>query len=317
MLPDILVLATSPSAAVNEQLERSYTCHHAWQVAPEQRAAWLRERAGRIRAVVTTGALGLKRADMDALPALEIIAVNGVGLDGVDLDAARARGIAVTTTPNVLTDDVADVALGLLLASARHIVLLDRFVRDGAWERREAVKPAASLRGKTAGIFGFGQIGQAIALRLAAFGVQVRYYQPRAKPGVSAPLADSLLALAHESDYLIVCAPGTPATRHAVNAEVLAALGPQGTLVNIARGALIDEEAMIDALAQGRLGAAALDVFADEPKVPAALRALPNVVLTPHVGSLTVETRHAMGQLVVDNLQAHFAGQPLPTPVKL
>ena len=317
MLPDILILATSPSAAVNEQLERSYTCHHAWQVAPEQRAAWLQERASRIRAVVTTGALGLKRADMDALPALELIAVNGVGLDGVDLDEARARGIAVTTTPNVLTDDVADVALGLLLASARHIALLDRFVRDGGWERREPVKPASSLRGKTAGIFGFGQIGQAIALRLAAFGVQVRYYQPRAKPGVDVPRAGSLLALAQESDYLIVCAPGTPATRHAVDAAVLAALGPAGTLINIARGALIDEEALIAALQDGTLGAAGLDVFADEPRVPAALRALPNVVLTPHVGSLTVETRHAMGQLVVDNLQAHFAGQPLPTPVKL
>ncbi|WP_312437247.1 2-hydroxyacid dehydrogenase [Janthinobacterium sp.] len=317
MLPDILILATSPSAAVNEQLERSYTCHHAWQVAPEQRAAWLQERASRIRAVVTTGALGLKRADMDALPALELIAVNGVGLDGVDLDEARARGIAVTTTPNVLTDDVADVALGRLLASARHIALLDRFVRDGGWERREPVKPASSLRGKTAGIFGFGQIGQAIALRLAAFGVQVRYYQPRAKPGVDVPRAGSLLALAQESDYLIVCAPGTPATRHAVDAAVLAALGPAGTLINIARGALIDEEAMIAALQDGTLGAAGLDVFADEPRVPAALRALPNVVLTPHVGSLTVETRHAMGQLVVDNLQAHFAGQPLPTPVKL
>lgn len=317
MLPDILILATSPSAAVNEQLERSYTCHHAWQVAPEQRAAWLQERASRIRAVVTTGALGLKRADMDALPALELIAINGVGLDGVDLDQARARGIAVTTTPNVLTDDVADVALGLLLASARHIALLDRFVRDGGWERREAIKPASSLRGKTAGIFGFGQIGQAIALRLAAFGVQVRYYQPRAKPGVDVPRADSLLALAQESDYLIVCAPGTPATRHAVDAAVLAALGPAGTLINIARGALIDEEALIAALTDGTLGAAGLDVFADEPRVPAALRALPNVVLTPHIGSLTVETRHAMGQLVVDNLQAHFAGQPLPTPVKL
>lgn len=317
MLPDILILATSPSAAVNQQLEGSYTCHHAWQVAPEQRAAWLQERASRIRAVVTTGALGLKSAEVAALPALEIIAVNGVGLDGVDLDAARARGIAVTTTPNVLTDDVADVALGLLLASARHIVLLDRYVRDGAWERREAIKPASSLRGKTAGIFGFGQIGQAIALRLAAFGVQVRYYQPRAKAGVDVPRAESLLALAHESDYLIVCAPGTPATRHAVDAEVLAALGPQGTLINIARGALIDEEALIAALQDGTLGAAGLDVFADEPRVPAALRALPNVVLTPHVGSLTVETRHAMGQLVVDNLQAHFAGLPLPTPVKL
>ena len=315
MLPDILILAISPSADVNQQLERSYTCHHAWQVAPEQRAAWLQERAGRIRAVVTTGALGLKRADMDALPALELIAVNGVGLDGIDLDATRARGIAVTTTPNVLTDDVADVALGLLLASARQISLLDRYVRDGGWERREPVRPASSLRGKTAGIFGFGQIGQAIAQRLAAFGIQVRYYQPRAKPGVDAPRAESLLALALESDYLIVSAPGTPATRHAVDAGVLAALGPQGTLINIARGALIDEEAMIAALQDGTLGAAGLDVFADEPRVPAALRALPNVVLTPHIGSLTVETRHAMGQLVVDNLQAHFAGLPLPTPV--
>ena len=315
MLPDILILAISPSADVNQQLERSYTCHHAWQVAPEQRAAWLQERAGRIRAVVTTGALGLKRADMDALPALELIAVNGVGLDGIDLDATRARGIAVTTTPNVLTDDVADVALGLLLASARQISLLDRYVRDGGWERREPVRPASSLRGKTAGIFGFGQIGQAIAQRLAAFGIQVRYSQPRAKPGVDAPRAESLLALAQESDYLIVSAPGTPATRHAVDAGVLAALGPQGTLINIARGALIDEEAMIAALQDGTLGAAGLDVFADEPRVPAALRALPNVVLTPHIGSLTVETRHAMGQLVVDNLQAHFAGLPLPTPV--
>ena len=315
MLPDILILAISPSADVNQQLERSYTCHHAWQVAPEQRAAWLQERAGRIRAVVTTGALGLKRADMDALPALELIAVNGVGLDGIDLDATRARGIAVTTTPNVLTDDVADVALGLLLASARQISLLDRYVRDGGWERREPVRPASSLRGKTAGIFGFGQIGQAIAQRLAAFGIQVRYYQPRAKPGVDAPRAESLLALAQESDYLIVSAPGTPATRHAVDAGVLAALGPQGTLINIARGALIDEEAMIAALQDGTLGAVGLDVFADEPRVPAALRALPNVVLTPHIGSLTVETRHAMGQLVVDNLQAHFAGLPLPTPV--
>ena len=317
MLPDILVLATSPSAAVNQQLEQRYTCHHAWQVAPEQRAAWLRERASRIRAVVTTGALGLKRADMDALPALEIIAVNGVGLDGIDLDAARARGIAVTTTPNVLTDDVADVALGLLLASTRHIVLLDRFVRDGAWERREAVKPASSLRGKTAGIFGFGQIGQAIALRLAAFGVHVRYFQPRVIMGTSVPRAASLLVLAQESDYLFVCAPGTPATRQSIDRSVLDALGPQGTLINIARGALIDEDALIAALQDGRLGAAGLDVFADEPRVPNALRALPNVVLTPHVGSLTVETRHAMGQLVVDNLAAHFAGLPLLTPITL
>ena len=315
MPPDILILAPSPSAAVNAQLEQQYTCHHAWQQSPDERHAWLAGRAPAIRAVVTTGALGLNAVDMGMLPALEIVAVNGVGLDGVALDVARQRGIAVTTTPNVLTDDVADLALGLLLASARHIAALDRFVRDGGWERREAVAPASSLRGKTAGIFGFGQIGQAIALRLAAFGVIVRYYQPRAIAGSSVPRADSLLALAQESDYLIVCAPGTPATRQIIGRTVLDALGPQGTLINIARGALVDEDAMIAALQDGHLGAAGLDVFAHEPDVPAALRALPNVVLTPHVGSLTVETRHAMGQLVVDNLAAHFAGQPLLTPV--
>ncbi|MGK5080753.1 2-hydroxyacid dehydrogenase [Janthinobacterium sp. HLX7-2] len=317
MPPDILILAPSPSAAVNAQLEQQYTCHHAWQQAPEERHAWLAELAPCIRAVVTTGVLGLNATDMGLLPNLEIVAVNGVGLDSVALDVARQRGIAVTTTPNVLTDDVADVALGLLLASVRHIAALDRFVRDGRWERREAIAPASSLRGKTAGIFGFGQIGQAIALRLAAFGIHVRYYQPRAIAGTAVPRAESLLALAQESDYLIVCAPGTPATRKIIDRSVLDALGPQGTLINIARGALIDEAAMIAALQDGHLGAAGLDVFADEPNVPAALRALPNVVLTPHVGSLTVETRHAMGQLVVDNLQAHFAGLPLPTRVKL
>ena len=317
MPPELLILAPSPSAAVNAQLERQYTCHHAWQVPVAERHAWLAERAPAIRAVVTTGALGLSATDMALLPHLEIIAVNGVGLDGVALDQARARGIAVTTTPNVLTDAVADVALALLLASARHIVSLDRFVRDGGWERRETIAPASSLRGKTAGIFGFGQIGQAIALRLAAFGIHVRYFQPRAIAGTDVPRAQSLLALAQESDYLFVCAPGTPATRKIVDRSVLDALGPQGTLINIARGALIDEVALIAALQDGHLGAAALDVFTDEPRVPNALRALPNVVLTPHVGSLTVETRHAMGQLVVDNLAAHFAGLPLLTPITL
>lgn len=317
MPPELLILAPSPSAAVNAQLEQQYTCHHAWQVPADGRHAWLAQRSPAIRAVVTTGALGLNAGDMALLPHLEIIAVNGVGLDGVALDQARERGIAVTTTPNVLTDDVADLALALLLASARHIVALDRFVRDGGWERREAIAPASSLRGKTAGIFGFGQIGQAIALRLAAFGVHVRYFQPRVIMGTSVPRAASLLALAQESDYLFVCAPGTPATRQSIDRSVLDALGPQGTLINIARGALIDEDALIAALQDGRLGSAGLDVFADEPRVPNALRALPNVVLTPHVGSLTVETRHAMGQLVVDNLAAHFAGLPLLTPITL
>lgn len=172
------------------------------------------------------------------------------------------------------------------------------------------------MRGKVAGIFGYGRIGQAIAARLAALGMEIRYYQPRPVPGVAAARADSLLALARQSDYLILCAPANASTRHAVNAAVLDALGPEGTLVNIARGALVDEHALIAALHTGQLGAAALDVFEHEPEVPPALRALDNVVLTPHIGSLTVETRHAMGQLTVDNLLAHFAGQPLLTPLR-
>jgi lactate dehydrogenase-like 2-hydroxyacid dehydrogenase len=221
----------------------------------------------------------------------------------------------VTNTPGVLTDDVADLAVALLLAVSRRVPALDGYVRAGQWQAGVPVRPARALRGKVAGIYGFGRIGQAVASRLAAFGLQLRYWQPNVKAGVDVPRSDSLLALARESDYLVVCAPGGAATKGTVDAAVLEALGPEGTLVNIARGSLVDEPALIAALAEGRLGAAALVVFAEEPSVPAALAALPNVVLTPHVGSLTVETRHAMGQLVVDNLLAHFEGRPLPTPV--
>jgi lactate dehydrogenase-like 2-hydroxyacid dehydrogenase len=175
---------------------------------------------------------------------------------------------------------------------------------------------ANGLRGKTAGIFGFGRIGQAIAARLRPFGMSLAYFQPRPIDGSDVPRAPSLVELAARSDYLILCAPANAATRHAVDAAVLAALGPQGVLVNIARGALVDEAALVAALSDGRLGAAGLDVFEDEPNVPPALFALPTTVLTPHIGSFTVETRHAMGQLTLDNLVAHFAGLPLLTPVQ-
>ncbi|CDG83231.1 2-hydroxyacid dehydrogenase [Janthinobacterium agaricidamnosum] len=316
MKPEILVVAASPSSSVMAQLEQQFHCHHLWQVAAGGRDAFIRQVGAGVRGVVTTGALGLNARDIGLLPALEIIAINGIGIDGVALDVTRARGIAVTTTPDVLTDDVADLALTLLLSAARRLPALDQYVRDGSWERRASLAPASSLRGKQAGIFGFGRIGQAIARRLTAFGLELAYYQPRPIAGAEVPRAASLLELAQRSDYLVVCAPGGTDTRHAINAGVLAALGPKGTLVNIARGSLVDEDALIAALQTGALGAAGLDVFADEPRVPAALRALPNVVLTPHVGSLTEETRHAMGQLVVDNLTAHFAGRPLLTPVK-
>ncbi|WP_373986842.1 2-hydroxyacid dehydrogenase [Duganella sp. BuS-21] len=315
MKPEVLVVAASPSASVMAQLEQHFHCHHLWQQSPEQQADWLRGVAGAVRAVLTTGNLGISAALLAQLPAVEIVAVNGIGTDAVDLTATRARGIAVTNTPGVLTDDVADLALTMLLAAARRLPALDFYVRTGAWEAGKPVAPARALRGKVCGIFGFGRIGQAIALRAQAFGMQVRYFQPRAIEGTNLPRAASLLALAEDSDYLVLSAPASPATRHAVDAAVLAALGAQGTLVNIARGALVDEAALIDALRARTLGMAALDVFADEPRVPAALRELDNVVLTPHVGSLTVETRHAMGQLVVDNLLAYFSGRPLLTPV--
>lgn len=316
MKPDVLVMAASPSADVMAQLEQDFECHHWWQQPHEQQAAWLAGVAPQVRAVLTTGAIGIKADLLAQLPKVEIVAVNGIGTDAVDLEATRARGVAVTNTPGVLTDDVADLALTLLLAAARRLPALDAFVRDGSWQAGKPLAPTRALRGKVCGVYGFGRIGQAIAARAAAFGMQIQYFQPRAIDGVAAPRAASLLALAQASDYLVVAAPGSPATHHTVDAAVLAALGPQGTLVNIARGSLVDEEALIAALREGTLGCAALDVFADEPRVPAALRELDNVVLTPHVGSLTVETRHAMGQLVVDNLRAHFTGQPLLTPVK-
>nr|WP_315393839.1 2-hydroxyacid dehydrogenase [uncultured Duganella sp.] len=315
MKPEVLVLAASPSTAVMEQLDHHFTCHHAWRLPQGDQPGYIRRVAPGVRGLLTTGMIGAGPALLEQLPALEVVAVNGIGTDAVALEATRARGIAVSNTPGVLTDDVADLALTLLLAAARRLPALDRYVRDGAWEAGQPLAPTRALRGKVCGVFGFGRIGQAVAARAEAFGMRTMYFQPRAIAGVAQPRCESLLELARASDYLVVCAPGGAATRHVVDAAVLAALGPQGTLVNIARGSLVDQPALIAALDAGTLGMAALDVFDDEPRVPAALRALGNVVLAPHVGSLTVETRHAMGQLVVDNLVAYFEGRPLPTPV--
>lgn len=315
MKPEILVLGASPSQSVMAQLEQAFHCHHAWRIAPSDQDAFIGGVALAVRGVVTTGTIGITPARVALLPALEIIAVNGIGVDAVAFEATRPRGIRVTNTPGVLTDDVADLALTLLLAQARRLPALDRYVRAGEWENKAALAPTRALRGRVAGIFGFGRIGQAIALRLAAFGMELRYYQPNVVAATSVVRSASLLALARESDFLLVCAPGGADTRHSIDAAVMAALGPAGTLINVARGSIIDEPALIAALQGGQLGFAALDVFETEPNVPPALRALANVVLTPHVGSLTVETRHAMGQLVVDNLLAHFAGTPLLTPI--
>lgn len=315
MKSEILVLGPIAVQSVMDELDATYHCHHAWRVAASEQHAYIRSVAANVRGVVTTGSIGITAERVGLLPAVEIVAVNGIGVDAVAFDATRPRAIHVTNTPGVLTDDVADLAVLLLLSAARRLPVLDRYVRAGDWERKVPLSPSLSVRGKVAGIFGFGRIGQAVAHRLQAFGMEVRYYQPNPVDVPGTVRAASLQALAAESDYLVVCAPGGATTRRVVDAEVLNALGPQGTLINIARGSLVDEAALISALQDGRLGAAGLDVFEDEPRVPQALRDLDNVVLTPHVASLTVETRRAMGQLVLDNLAAHFAGKPLLTPV--
>ncbi len=224
--PTVLVLAKASSAAAMEELENAFTCLHLWQQAPDAQEDYLARAAPGVRAVFTTGIVGISAARIAQLPALEIIAVHGTGVDKIALLAAAARGIAVTNTPGVLTDDVADLAVALVLASARKLPQMDRHVRSGAWEAGAPLTPGRSIRGKVAGLFGFGAIGQAIAQRLAAFGMAIRYYQRSELAGSTATRSASLLALAADSDYLIVVVPGGAATQHAVNREVLAALGP-------------------------------------------------------------------------------------------
>jgi lactate dehydrogenase-like 2-hydroxyacid dehydrogenase len=251
---------------------------------------------------------------VEALPRLEIIAINGIGTDAVDLDLARKRGIHVTTTPDVLTEDVADLALALLLATARRVCVGDRFVRSGGW-LRWGVPLATKVSGKQLGIIGLGRVGRGIARRAEGFGLSIAYADPVRKEDVAYRYQPNLRCLAGEVDFLIVAAAGGAASRNIVDRAVLDALGANGILINVARGSIVDEEALVAALVEGRLGGAGLDVFAHEPEVPEALWRLDNVVLQPHQASATVETRRAMADLVLANLAAHFAGQELPSAV--
>jgi lactate dehydrogenase-like 2-hydroxyacid dehydrogenase len=251
---------------------------------------------------------------MRALPKLEIVSVMGVGVDAVDLAQARARGIAVTNTPDVLNDDVADLGIALLLMTARHLALSDRYVRDGRWKRLGNQALATKVSGKRLGIVGMGRIGKVVARRAAAFDMDISYHA-RNQADVPYRYMPDLVAMARAVDFMIVIVPGGPATKGLIGAEVIAALGPQGILVNVSRGSVVDEPALVAALVSGALGGAGLDVFADEPNVPEALLGLDNVVLAPHVGSGTNETRGAMADLVVNNLRAHLSGGKLLTPV--
>jgi len=292
-------------------LQERYTVHRFDQVTDQ--AAWLAAHAGEVDAVVTGGGNGIAASLMKALPKLRIVAINGVGFDKVDLAAARAQGVRVTNTPDVLTDDVADLAVGLTIALLRRIPQANAHVRAGLWPQSE--RPLArKVSGKHFGILGLGRIGLAVSHRLAAFDGKIGYTDMVEQPSAYTFYRDAV-ALAAASDVLVVCAAASASTRHIVNRAVLDALGPQGALVNVARGSIVDEPALVAALQEGRLGAAALDVFEDEPNVPPALLTMDNVLLTPHIASATEETRAAMGALVLANLDAFFAGQPLPTAV--
>jgi lactate dehydrogenase-like 2-hydroxyacid dehydrogenase len=313
MTIDVLSLGAFPEATNAELAKRFAVTHRALRPKPDELDADLK---GRIRAIATEANRGADRALIEALPKLELIAVFGVGVDNVDLAAARERGIPVTNTPGVLADECADLAIGMMLASARQIIFADRYVRDGSWKAKGPISLGRSVGGKTMGVVGLGGIGRAIADRAVAFRMRVLYHGPRRKPDAPYEYVPDLVEMARRSDYLMVACKGGPETRHLVSEAVIDALGPKGTLINVSRGSVVDEAAMIRALASGRLGYAALDVFENSPNVSPALLSLPNVLVQPHHASATVETRTAVGQLMIDNLNAHFAGKPLLTPVR-
>ncbi|EKM0532548.1 2-hydroxyacid dehydrogenase [Cronobacter turicensis] len=309
MKPIVLKHAYLPDALTVELRER-YDLREFSQMSDADVEAI----AGDITALVTNGEAVLTRAFIARLPALSLIAVFGVGYDGVDVAAARERGIAVTHTPGVLTDDVADLAIGLMLATSRRIVAAQKFIEQGGWQQG-GFTWTRKVSGARLGIFGMGRIGQAVARRAQAFDMAISYTGRQPHSALPYRFVPALQQLAQESDFLVLCAPGGDATRGVVNAAVLEALGPQGILINIARGSVVDEAALIAALESGAIAGAGLDVFTDEPNVPALLQQRDNVVITPHMASATWETRREMSRLVLENVNAWCTGEPLITPV--
>ncbi len=268
-----------------------------------------------VRAIVTRGRTPIDAGLMDRLPALETVATISVGYDSIDVAEAVRRGIVVSHTPDVLNDEMADFTVGLLLATLRRLPAAERHLRAGRWRGGEDFPLSPSLRGRTVGIVGMGRIGTVIARRLEGFDVPIAYFARSPRAASSHAYHDTLLSLARAVDTLIVVLPGGAATRHAIDAEILSALGPDGVLINVARGSVVDEAALTEALRRGDILAAGLDVFADEPRVPDALLALEQVVLLPHVGTATHHTRGRMGQLAVDNVAAWFDGGDVLTPI--
>jgi lactate dehydrogenase-like 2-hydroxyacid dehydrogenase len=298
-------------ASVEEALARDFAVHKLWEA--DDQAAFLREVGPRIRGIATFH--GCDAELMRACPKLEIVSSFGVGYDNVDTGYARAHGIRVCNTPGVLDDAVAELAFGLMISLCRRIPQTDRYVRDGRWAREGNHPFTQELTGTVVGVLGLGRIGKAFALRAQGFKMRVVYHGRSEQPYVPYIYYPDLEAMARDVDWLVCIAPGGEATRGIISRRVLEALGPDGALVNIGRGSAVDEPAMVEMLRSGALGGAALDVFADEPDVPEGLIGLDNVVLSPHQGSATHKTRWAMGDLVVRNLKAHFAGEPLLSPV--
>ncbi|HMA75049.1 MAG TPA: 2-hydroxyacid dehydrogenase [Xanthobacteraceae bacterium] len=313
MKPVVLSLGEFPLATMKALAELFELRHFTIYPLPE--GILSPELKARIRAIATEANRGASRALINSLPKLEIISCFGVGVDAIDLAAARERAIPVTNTPGVMADECADLAIGMMLASARQIVAADRYVRSGEW-LKGPIGLGHSVGGKTVGVVGLGGIGRAIADRARAFRMKVLWHGPRPKPDAPYEYVADLVELAWRSDFLMVACKGGETTRDLISAPVIDALGPEGTLINVARGSVVDEPAMIERLRDGRLGFAALDVFQNSPRIAAAFLALPNVLLQPHHGSATEETRTAIGQLMIENLTAHFAGRKLPTPVQ-
>jgi lactate dehydrogenase-like 2-hydroxyacid dehydrogenase len=313
--PDLLQVGSYPEWD-QTPLDAAFTMHRWWEAT--DRDAFLAQVGPSIRAIATRGDLGASEAMIAACPKLELISVFGVGYDAVHLPSCRARGIRLTNTPDVLTDDVADLAVAMLLALVRRVVPADAWVRSGDWAAKGSPPLTRKVSGTRAGILGLGRIGAAIARRCQGFGMQIAYSARSPKPGAEGwTYIPDAVELARNCDHLFVALAATPETRHIVNARVLQALGPEGTLTNISRAANVDETALQDALEGGKIAGAALDVFEGEPNLNPRFLTAPNILLQPHHGSGTVDTRKAMGKLMRDNLTAHFAGQPLLTPVPL
>jgi hydroxypyruvate reductase len=295
------------------ELEEAYTVHKLWLAGDAD--AFLARVGPGVRGIATNGIAGTKGVPLSALPKLEIVGVFGVGVDAVDLETARSKGVHVTNTPDVLTEGVAELGMALLLDVARCVTRNDRYVRQGRWPKEGDPPLAWSLTGRRLGILGLGRIGRRVAEMASAFRMQIAYCGRSRQADVDYAYYDDPAKLAAAVDCLVVSCVGGPSTAGLVSRQVIEALGPKGWLISIARGSVVDEDALVDALVAGRLGAAGLDVFAKEPQVPEALLGLDNVVLQPHQGSASEETRGAMGRLMLDNLAAHFSGRPLLTPV--